>query len=154
MSYSLIDDRGEILELFISIKGVSSRTLKEKIAVDENGVVEDKFYAKDPKRSILISTIHSYDLAKAQNITMEYGSLGENIVMDFNPYNLPTGSKIKIGDVVLEISQHCTLWKSLTKVDNNLPKLPKNDRGVFAKVVKSGFIHKGDRVYIWYLRYY
>jgi MOSC domain-containing protein YiiM len=147
MSYSLID-RGEVLELFISIKGDSNRTSKFSIDMDRDGVVGDKFYAKELNRSVLISTIDSYLLAKRSNIDMDYGSLGENIIMDYNPYALPTGSKIKIGEVVLEISQHCTLCKSLTKVDSKLPKLLKDDRGLFAKVIKSGTIHRGDRVYI------
>jgi len=142
------DDKGEILELFISTKDSSSRTSKSFIDLDMGGVIDDKFYAKDLQRSVLISSIDSYLLAKDSDIDMDYGSLGENIVMDYNPYNLPTGSKIKIGEVVLEISQHCTLCKSLTKVDSKLPKLLKDDRGIFAKVIKSGTINKGDRVYI------
>ncbi len=69
--------------------------------------------------------------------------------MDFNPYNLPQNSRIKVGDeVVLEISQHCTLCKSLTNIDNRLPKLLKDDRGIFARVIKNGEIKSGDRVYI------
>jgi len=66
----------------------------------------------------LISTIESYELARAKGIEVGFGSLGENILMDFNPYNLPQNSRIKVGDeVVLEISQHCTLCKSLTSID-------------------------------------
>jgi MOSC domain-containing protein YiiM len=74
--------------------------------------------------------------------------LGENILIDYNPYDLPVGTKLEIGEVVLEISQHCTLCKSLTKVDNALPKLLKNDRGIFAKVVKSGNISLKDKIKI------
>ena len=116
--------------------------------MDKDGVVGDKFYAKELDRSVLISSIDSYLLAKESSIDMSYGSLGENIVMDYNPYSLPTGTKIKIGEVILEISQHCTLCKSLTKVDSKLPKLLKDDRGLFAKVIKSGTIYRGDKVYI------
>ena len=77
---------------------------------------------------------------------MKYGDLGENIIVDFNPYTLEENSQIKIGEVTLEISQHCTLCKSLAKVDSKLPKLLKNDRGVFAKVIQAGKIDKDSEV--------
>ncbi len=103
--------------------------------LDADGVIGDKFHGVDIDRSILISTIDSYKMAEDMGINLEYGLLGENILMDYNPYGLPTGANIAIGDeVILEISQHCTLCKSLTKIDNRLPKLLKDDRGIFAKV--------------------
>ncbi len=148
MNYSLNKRVGKVLGLFISTKISSTRIPQNLIELDENGVVGDKFYAKDLNRSILISSIDSYLLAKSQNINMEYGELGENIIIDYNPYNLATGIKIKIGKVILEISQHCTLCKSLTKIDTKLPKLLKDDRGVFAKVVKSGTISSSNIVYL------
>ena len=133
---------GNILDLFVS-KNVTS-----KMILDENGVIGDKFYGKDPNRSVLISTIESYKIAEDKRIELQYGLLGENILMDYNPYHLTIGRQIQIGNVILEICQTCTLCKSLTKIDNNLPKLLKNDRGIFAKVIQSGEIKYRDSVYI------
>ena len=133
---------GNILELFISKEST------HKILLDKHGIVGDKFYGKDIDRSVLISTIESYKIAQNSNIDLEYGLLGENILMDYNPYHLTTGKQIQIGEVILEISQICTLCKSLTKIDNKLPKLLKNDRGIFTKVIKSGEIKYRDKVYI------
>jgi MOSC domain-containing protein YiiM len=133
---------GNILELFISKKSTN------KILLDNSGIIGDKFYGKDINRSVLISTIDSYKIAQDKNINLEYGLLGENILMDYNPYHLETGKQIQIGEVILEISQICTLCKSLTKIDNRLPKLLKDDRGIFAKVIKAGEIKYRDKVYI------
>ncbi len=155
MSYSLTEKEeqtsevvGKIIELFVSIKGDTHRTSKTMITVDEEGVCGDKFYAKDPQRSILITTIQSYMLANKEGISMEYGFLGENIVMDYNPYNLLAGTQIRIGEVTLEISQHCTLCKSLSNIDSKLPKLLKDNRGIFAKVIHSGSIQQDDTISI------
>jgi len=136
------DSIGEVLELFISKKSV------DRMLLDEKGVVNDKFYAKDIHRSVLISSIDSYILAKERDIELEYGKLGENILIDYNPYRLKSGTKIKIGEAILEISQNCTLCKSLTKIDSKLPKLLKDDRGIFAKVIKAGEIKKRDKIYL------
>ena len=156
MSCSLMNKEvlvGKILGLFVSKKGDSSRTPKREITVDERGVWEDKFYAKEPNRSVLITSLRSYNLAKKRDISVEYGSLGENLLVDYNLYNLNVGTQIRVGEVVLEISQNCTLCKSLTKIDNRLPKLLKDDRGVFAKVIKSGFIYQEDEVSVMYVKY-
>jgi len=116
------------------------------MSVDEEGIFDDKFYAKGAQRSVLIASLFSYDLALQNNIDAPKGSLGENILIDLNPYNLEAGREVFIGDVVLEITKNCTICNSLAKVDENLPKVLNKDRGIFAKVIKSGKIRKGDSV--------
>jgi MOSC domain-containing protein YiiM len=147
--YSKIREKqvGKIKALFVSKKGNYSRTSKRELIVDKNGVWEDKFYGKEPNRSVLITSLYSYQLAKDRGISVEHGSLGENILIDYNLYHLHIGAQIGIGEVILEISQNCTLCKSLTKIDSSLPKLLKDDRGVFARVIKSGFIYRYDKIY-------
>ncbi|MDF1879837.1 MOSC domain-containing protein [Sulfurimonas sp. MAG313] len=140
---------GKVLKLFISKKdtmGVTKTHEQTNISLDEKGVLDDKFYAKQLQRAILLSSYESYRIAKANKIDMPYGSLGENILMDFNPYELNDGDQIQIGNVLLEITQHCTLCKGLSKVDAKAPKLLKDHRGIFAKTVTSGSIHLDDIV--------
>ena len=133
---------GKVLNLFKSKQKV------DEILLDESGIVGDKFYAKDINRSVLLISQDSYDLAKKAGINPPSGSLGENILLSFNPYNLPLGTKIRIADVVLEISQNCTICNSLSKIDAKLPKLLKSDRGIFAKVVDSGIIKLNDKIFM------
>lgn len=139
---------GSVLRLFTSKAGTSTRFLEQKLDLDTNGVVNDKFYAKSSERSVLIASTASYDLVSTYGIEMPFGYLGENILMDFNPYSLEVGSKLKIGNVILEISQHCTICNHLTTIDVKIPTLLKNDRGVFSKVIQNGEIYAGDDVYL------
>jgi MOSC domain-containing protein YiiM len=142
---------GKVLQLFISVKdtdGLTKTIEQDEITLDEKGVCNDKFYDKDPMRSILIGSLESYTLAKENNIDMPFGSLGENILMDFNPYDFNPGDRLKIGDVVLEITQNCTLCQGLTKVNSKAPKLLKKHRGIFAKTVTNGNVKIADKVYI------
>ena len=139
--------KGIVMELFISIKDVGKKNCDE-ITVDLNGVIGDKFYNKGPERSILLTSNESYTLAKEHGIDAKYGSLGENILIDLNPYHLSDGDRIIVGDVELAITQNCTICNSLAKVDVKLPSVLKSDRGIFAKTIKSGKIRKGDIVNI------
>ncbi len=142
---------GKVLKLFISVKDENGNTVtvpQDRLELDTGGVIKDKFHGKDPSRSILLSSIDSYTLAQDNEIDMPYGALGENILMDFNPYKLHVGDRLNIGEVTLEITQECTICKGLSKVSSKAPKLLKEHRGIFAKAISEGTIQKGDSVYI------
>jgi len=139
-------EAGKILELFYSTK--NGRVSTTELTLDTKGVVEDKYYNKDIQRSVLITSQESYKLATDNGIDVQHSALGENLLIDYNPYHLKPGARLIIGDLELEISQNCTLCNSLAKVDARLPKLLKDDRGIFAKVISSGVIRKGDNIYL------
>jgi len=139
---------GKILKLFVSHKGNSKRFNQSTLLIDKLGVIGDKFYNKERARSILIASTDSYDLIKDHQIDMPHGYLGENILIDYNPYALPIGTHLKIGDAILEISQNCTICNHLSVLDKRIPKLLKSDRGIFVKTIKSGKINLEDSIYI------
>jgi len=139
---------GKVIALYISEKGSSSPVEKKLLTVDEKGIVNDKHYNTDNERSILITSIISYDILTQHQIETSYGILGENVLIDYNPYRLNVGTKLQIGNAILQISQNCTLCNHLSKVDKHIPKLLKNDRGIFGKVVKSGSIKIGDEIFL------
>ena len=139
---------GQVLKLFISKQGSPKRLQKNTLTVDKNGIVDDKFYAKDTERSILLTSISSYQLALQYGIEMSYGTLGENILIDYNPYALSIGTQLKIGEVILEVTQNCTICNHLSIIDKRLPRVLKEDRGIFVKVISSGSIEKNSKVYL------
>lgn len=140
--------KGRVLELYVSVKDKDSRDIKEQIVLDEKGVIGDKFHGKNIQRSILITSKESYDLALQKGIEIPLGSLGENIMIDINPYSLTSGDKIQIGEALVEITNNCTICNGLSKVDSSLPDLLSDDRGIFAKTLNGGIIKKGDKVNI------
>ncbi|WP_294954277.1 MOSC domain-containing protein [Sulfurovum sp.] len=137
---------GEVLSLTISTTETRSPMEKHTIFVDTKGIVGDKHYNKDPERSILLTSIDSYLLAKNHSIQIPDHALGENLLIDYNPYKLSPGTRLQIGSAILEISQPCTLCKHLSCIDSKLPKLLKHDRGIFAKVIQTGEIKTGDSI--------
>jgi MOSC domain-containing protein YiiM len=140
---------GEVLSLFISQKGIEAPIAKEILYLNPKGIVDDKHYGSEVKRTVLITSIESYKLTEEKLGTqMPHGYLGENLLIDYNPSKLPLGTKVQMGTTILEITQNCTLCNHLAKLDKRIPKLLKNDRGIFAKVIKKGEITRGDTVSI------
>ena len=141
---------GKVINLFITHDDYAkTRESVQSIDADSNGIVNDKFYAKNSQRAILITSIESYEISKKNGITLQEGFLGENILIDINPYSLVAGEHLIISNLTLEITQNCTLCQGLSSLNTKLPKLLKNDRGIFAKVIsQGGKISKGDKVEI------
>jgi MOSC domain-containing protein YiiM len=139
---------GKVLSLYISDKETSRTLEKNSIEIDKPGIIHDKHYNKDIARSILITSVQSYELLNRYDIHIPYGTLGENLLIDFNPYHLPIGTKLQMGETLLEITQNCTLCKHLALHDKRIPKLLKNDRGIFAKAIQRGLISVDDSIYL------
>jgi len=137
---------GQILNLFISNSVQVMRQEKISLKVDERGIIEDKYYNRNVERSILVTSLESYHLVEKHNISMPFGSLGENLLIDYNPYHLNAGQRLQIGEVILEISQNCTICEHLSSIDNRLPKLLEKDRGIFAKIIQGGSINQGESI--------
>ena len=139
---------GKVLELYLSTTQVPSRKEQQTLKLDQDGIVGDKFHGKNLTRSVLISSSNSYNIVHNNNIEVSAGALGENILLDCDLSHLQEGDTIQIAEVELEITQNCTVCKGLTKINSKLPKLLKEDRGIFSKVVKEGNIRIGDTVVI------
>ena len=137
---------GKVLKLYQTRATVPSRVETEMLHLDQEGVLGDKFHGKGLDRSVLIASMESYQMALDHGIEIDDGVLGENILIDYNLYHLLPGERFSIGELILEITQNCTLCKGLSGVNSQLPKLLKNDRGIFAKVLHSASINIGDTV--------
>ena len=135
----------KVLALFTSNK---IRHSVESINIDRYGILNDKYYHKNINRSILITSTESYKLIQKNKIQMQHGQLGENLLVNFNPYGLSLGTQIKVGDCILEITENCTLCNHLSKIDKKLPLLIKNNRGIFAKVIQGGQIQVSNTMHL------
>ena len=137
-----------VLSLFVSVDDEKKRVCKDALVLDDKGVSGDKFYAKNANRLILITSVAAYALARSNGVDLEYGSLGENILVDHDINCLAIGDQFKIGDMLLEVTQNCTLCNGLSILDPKLPEVLKKDRGIFVKAITSGIIKKDDIIRI------
>jgi len=120
-----------------------------KLELDSGGMIGSKHHNNDSMRSVLLSSFRSYEIAKKEGIEIPYGTLGENILVDYSDlYLLKPYDKIQIGEVLFEVTQNCTMCRGLSSVNAKLPKLLKDDRGIFAKVIQSGTLTISDKVYL------
>ncbi|MDD3008984.1 MAG: MOSC domain-containing protein [Arcobacter sp.] len=142
---------GKVLEIFSATKessGLPRPKVKELNLIENFGIENDKFAGKKLEQTVMIVGLKSYEMASEENINLEFGSLGENILLDFDPHNLEVGTNLIIGEAIIEITQVCTVCNHLSVFDKNLPQLLKAHRGLYCKIIKSGFIFKDMEVKI------
>ncbi len=141
---------GEVLGLFSAKEGESGlpRPKRDSLFLKAGyGIEGDKFAGKKLNQSVMVVGTKAYNLAKDEGILLEYGSLGENILFDFDPHEFAAGTEFKIGDsAIIKITKNCTICKHLAVFDKKLPKLLEFHRGVYCKITQSGKIRVGDMV--------
>ncbi|XPV70103.1 MAG: MOSC domain-containing protein [Halarcobacter sp.] len=140
---------GKVIEVFSALKGQSGfpRPIVTKLElIEKYGIKNDKFADKDEEKSVMIVGINTYNIAKEEGIDLEFGSLGENILLDFNPHDFNIGTNLQIGDTIIEISQKCTICNHLAIFSDDLPILIQDCRGLYCKIIKGGTILKDSPI--------
>ena len=140
---------GKIIGTFSAKKGQSGLPrpkVKFLNLIEGFGIEEDKFAGKDEDSSVMIVGTFSYELAKEKGISLDLGSLGENLLFDFNPHDFHIGTQFKIGETIIEITQKCTICNHLSVFGKKLPLIVKDCRGLYCKIIKGGEIKKNDEI--------
>lgn len=112
------------------------------------GALGDRHAGKDPDRAVLVAGIAAYEKAKGAGIPLPFGALGENLLLDLDPHELPPGARLRVGEALLELSYVCTVCQSLSQFDLKLPKLLYGGRGLYARVLEGGRVRVGDPVLV------
>ena len=136
---------GKVLNTFSATKessGLPRPQVDRLNLIKDYGIENDKFAGKKLEQTVMIVGLKSYEMASENGTTLEFGCLGENVLLDFDPHSLEIGTNLIIGDSIIEITQVCTVCNHLAVFDENLPILLKGHRGVYCKIIKSGIVSK------------
>ncbi len=142
---------GKVLGTFSATTGTSGLPrpkVKNLNLIEGYGIEHDKFANDDLNKTVMIIGEKSYKIAQNQGINLLYGSYGENLLLDFDPHELQVDNVLQIDDTIIQIKEKCTLCNHLSIFGKQLPKLIKNHRGLYCKILKSGKVTEGSSVFI------
>ena len=130
-------------------KGTTKKPVKEAVVIENYGIKEDAHAGSHWHRQVSLLAEESIQKMKDKGLNLNYGDFAENITTEgIDLLSLPIGTKLKIDDVILEITQHgkechtkCDIFKIIKACI--MPK-----EGVFARVIKGGKIKVGDEIVI------
>jgi molybdenum cofactor synthesis domain-containing protein len=140
---------GKIIAVCLSDeKGTAKRNVGRAEFVAGHGLAGDA-HAGPWHRQVSLLSHNKIEAFRAKGAVVEDGAFGENLVVeDIDFRSLPVGTILECGDVVLEMTQigkechnHCAIYKVMG--DCIMPR-----EGVFAKVIRGGYIGAGDEMTI------
>lgn len=140
--------KSRVIAINISEKKGMKKKDVGRAYVKENYGIENDAHAGDWHRQISLLAMESIDKMKQKGLNVDPGSFAENITTEgIDLPSLPIGTTLLIGDeVVLEITQlgkvchdRCAIYYQAG--DCVMPR-----EGIFAKVIKSGWVEKGDEI--------
>ncbi|AFS79888.1 MOSC domain-containing protein [Gottschalkia acidurici 9a] len=138
--------RGKVLEINISeTKGVIKTPITEGNFLEDFGL-EDDAHAGKWHRQVSLLGVESIDKMKAMGVEdLEYGSFAENITTEgIVLYELPVGTKLKIGDTIQEVTQIGKECHTGCAIAQKVGKCVMPKEGIFTKVLKGGKVKVGD----------
>jgi MOSC domain-containing protein YiiM len=144
----MISLTGKIAGIYIgSLKGEDKSPVETCELIAGYGLRGDSHAGRDPNRQI--SLFASETLREIQNEGFEVSaeSLSANLFTEnINLNSLKHGSKLRIGEAVIEIVEERKPCRSTTRIDNRLPKRLFGQCGQLGRILKSGVVRIGDEV--------
>lgn len=139
---------GTVLSLHASSnRGFPRPRVEEVKLIAGHGVEGDRKAGKREGRAVLLMGKATYDHLRSLGAELPYGALGENLVLDIDPHTLEPGSRLKVGEALLEISLYCTPCKTLRdRYGEDFPRRLGRRRGMLARVLEGGRVQTGALV--------
>ncbi len=139
---------GTVVSVNISeVRGVAKRPVPEITLKRRHGIVGDA-HAGDWHRQVSLLAEESVDAMRAAApLPLEDGAFAENInTRGVELKALPVGTRLRVGEAVLEITQIGKECHTDCAVKRMVGKCVMPTEGVFAVVVKEGAVRPGDEV--------
>lgn len=138
---------GKIIGLCISEQRGTSKHEVPEINVVKDWGLEGDAHGGKWHRQISLLSFDKIEAFRARGAEVALGAFGENIIVEGIDFrNLPVGTRLQAGDVLLEMTQigkechsHCQIYHKMG--DCIMPR-----EGVFAEVIEEGHLSVGDEM--------
>lgn len=137
---------GKVIEINRSEKkGVIKEPIGEGKFVENFGLEKDA-HGGNWHRQVSLLGIESFRKMEALGIEgLKYGMFAENITTEgIILYELPVGTKLKIGETVQEVTQIGKECHSGCEIAQKVGKCIMPKEGIFTKIIKGGTVKVGD----------
>lgn len=139
--------RGKLAGICISEKRGTQKRLIPEARIVKHWGIEGDAHGGNWHRQVSLLSQEKIDAFRAKGAQVESGAFGENLIVEgFELRELPVGTKFRIGEAVLELTQigkechsHCEIYQRMG--DCIMPR-----EGVFTEVVHGGRIQTGDEI--------
>lgn len=127
-------------------KGIRKTEVSSIKVLINHGIVGDA-HAGNWHRQVSLLATESIDKIRDKVLDLTPGAFAENIVTEgIELVSLPVGTKLKVGKVVLEVTQIGKECHNDCEIKRSAGKCVMPTEGIFAIVLKDGEIFPGDNI--------
>lgn len=138
---------GKVIAVCISEKKHTQKIEVPEVRLIPDWGIENDAHAGKWHRQVSLLAVEKIDEFKSRGASVDNGAFGENIIVEgFDLRALPVGTRFRIGDALLELTQigkechtHCAIYHQVG--DCIMPR-----EGVFTVVLEGGTVKAGDEV--------
>ena len=138
---------GKVIAVCTSEKKGTQKTEVPSIRLLPGMGIEGDAHAGRWHRQVSLLALEKIEAFRAKGANVDFGAFGENVIIEgFDLRSLPVGTRFRIGDALLELTQigkechsHCAIYHQVG--DCIMPR-----EGVFTIVLEGGEIKAGDEV--------
>jgi MOSC domain-containing protein YiiM len=125
-------------------KGTAKRPVPVGKLVPEHGLENDA-HAGNWHRQVSLLSLERIEDFKKRGALVKFGDFGENLVVSGIDFvTLPVGTRLAIGDILLEITQIGKECHTRCAIYHTMGECIMPTQGVFAKVITGGEVKAGD----------
>ena len=111
--------------------------------------IEGDAHAGHWHRQVSLLSLEKINEFRAKGADVAFGAFGENLIVEgFDLRNLPIGTQLRSGDVLLEITQIGKECHHGCQIFQKMGECIMPREGVFAKVLHGGKIKAGDEMIV------
>lgn len=127
-------------------KGAGKTAADEAMLLADHGLAGD-IHAGHVSRQVSLFAQETLTALCQEGFDVQPGQLSANLFTNKLPLaELPIGTRLRIGDALLEIVEQRKTCRSITQIDHRLTKRLVGQCGQFACVRESGTIRVGDNI--------
>jgi MOSC domain-containing protein YiiM len=136
---------GTIVALCVSErKGTRKRAVPTAVLREEHGLENDA-HAGSGHRQVSLLSLEKIAAFQKRGALVSYGDFGENLVVSgMDLARLPVGTRLGIGDILLEITQIGKECHARCAIFHSMGECIMPAEGVFARVLRGGEARVGD----------
>ena len=139
--------QGKVIAVCISEKKGTQKTQVPYIKLVPEWGIEGDAHAGKWHRQVSLLALEKIKAFREKGADVDFGAFGENIIVEgFDLRALPVGTRFRIGDALLELTQigkechsHCAIYHQVG--DCIMPR-----EGVFTVVLEGGEVKAGDEI--------
>ncbi len=144
------EERGKVVGVYLgSRKGEAKVETRRAELIPGHGLRGDSHAGRDPDRQVSLFSSEVLEELRSEGFSVTAGEISSNLLTSgIGLDSLRPGARLRIGGALIEIFEPRNPCRSITGIDNRLPKRLYGRCGQLGRILEGGIIETGDEIVI------